>query len=242
MAHAFFLGIDAPENAPEDAPCTLALVEKSVVGADDEPTFRLHRIVQEAGAEADAVAAQVQDLLTERPYTARTAVIVNTRTGLGQQIRAALDALGLAPVAAMLTGSTGAVAGTTAQSGVVLAEHDALHKLSQVYHGGMLDLNGRDTEAASDLVHGLQSYQAALNDEEEDDDLPEAPQDEPQRVEAHAPVVTATALATWLAHERSFDPTEGLKAESPIRPGTPTDLDVPAPETRDAPETRGMAE
>jgi hypothetical protein len=232
MAHAFFLGIDAPE----DAPCTLALVEKSAGAADDERTFRLHRITQEDGAEADAVAAQVQDLLTERPYTARTAVIVNTRTDLGQAIQAALDDLGLAPVAAMLTGSTGAVADATAQRGVVLAEHDAIHKLSQVYHGGMFKLSGRDTEAASDLAHGLQSYQAALNEAEEDDDLPDAPQDAPQRVEAHAPVVTATALATWLAHERSFDPTEGLKAESPIRPGTPTDLDAPEPETREVAE------
>jgi hypothetical protein len=222
MAHAFFLGIDATEH--EGTPvCTLSLVEKAAGAAEDDTVFRLDRLQQRTEPDVEALVDDVQNLLAERPYTARTALVVNRRHALGQQIYEALQARGPAVTAVTLTGGMGATAGTTAESTVALSEYDAIRALSNHYHRGRFDLNGRNTDLASRLAHGLQSFEAAADDEAQQE-TPTDLQDQPNRAEAHDSVVTATALATWMANERSFDPTRHFKEEATVRPGRATDL------------------
>lgn len=212
MAHAFFLGVDAIDGEDDRAAeCTLALVEKTDEDGDDM-LYRVHRISQQSEPDAAAIADKVQELATDSPFIGRTMFVVNQRTSLGNTIFAELQDRGLAPVGALITGGMGAVAGTTDEVAVDVAEHDAVRRLASFYRDQKLQLDHLESEEASNLAHGLHSYDFSTPDES-GQEMPEEPSEEPARVEQHDTVVLSAALACWIGSERTFDPTSHLKED-----------------------------
>jgi len=221
MAYAFFLGIDVARTDSEDAGTVIcSLFEKSQ--QDDAPEYRLDSI-RSFGETADPeeIAEQLQGLLVEAPYTARTSFVVNRASPRGQAIFDALDGLGL-PVRAVTLTPSGSRAqhDSEAERDEGLAtdertmEQDVVAALAQVHRDRTLTIQHRETDEAAALARNLQHY-AALAVETRSGD--ETAHEEGAEEEGEAlptsfpPLVTSSALAVWFASQRSFDPTSRLK-------------------------------
>ena len=236
MAHAFFLGIDVARTDSEDAGTVIcSLLEKSQ--QDDTPEYRLDSIRSfDKTADPGEIAEQLQGLLVEAPYTARTSFVVNRASPRGQAIFDALDGLGL-PVRAVTMTPSGSRAqrDSEAQRDEGSAtdertmEQDVVAALAQIHRDRTLTIQHRETDEAATLARNLQHYAALAVDTRDGDEeaRDEAARDEAARDEAarddeseeegealptsFPPLVTSSALAVWFASQRSFDPASRLK-------------------------------
>jgi len=163
MAYAFFLGIDVARTDSEDAGTVIcSLFEKSQ--QDDAPEYRLDSIRSfDKTADPGEIAEQLQRLLVEAPYTARTSFVVNRASPRGQAIFDALDGLGL-PVRAVTMTPSGSRAqrDSEAQRDEGSAtdertmEQDVVAALAQVHRDRTLTIQHRETDEAATLARNLQ--------------------------------------------------------------------------------------
>lgn len=224
MAHAFFLGVDvANDDADVPGAVTLAVVEKEQ--ANGAASYRLDRITHEAESpDADALADRIQSLVAEAPYIGRTTIVVNRQTDDGAALVEHLEERGLAPVPAILTSGRGTAADDSGEESVHVAEADAVDTLATLYRDGRIDFPGAASEDASQLARGLQRVVERTDNEGSIDAGPAADASGPQRRDSFGTHVTSAALAAWLGTERSFDPSQHLKADPQTEPSTPDGL------------------
>ena len=217
MAYAFFLGIDVAsddEDAPDSVVCSL--LEKSQ--DDDATSYRLDSVrTFDAETRPEDIAEQLQSVVLDAPYTARTSFVVNRKPDRGAAVYDALDELGLPVRAVALTASgeeTARVPGSDDEERAT--EQEVVTVLAEAHRDGILTLQHRETKEATELARSLQHYAALAVDGADTEDAV-APNGENAENEGEAlPVsfralVTSTALATWFASQQSFDPTSRLK-------------------------------
>lgn len=216
MAHAFFLGIDVNSDGDE-APFDVnhAFVEKSTDESDGDTIYRLDRIRKHENVSSPAeMADQVQALVAERPYIGRTTIIVNRTPAFGADLFNALKERGLTPVGARLTeGSSTSVSGETDEIGVRLSGVDAVRTLADLYRDDSFVIEGQATETVSRVARDVQALAERLDEADGDEKALGATTAGPS-FDSEAIHVNSSALAVWLATERSFDPSQHLK-ESP---------------------------
>lgn len=239
MPYAFYLGIDATD---EPNVLTATLLEKAG-DYDEEPMYRVHRILHltddEAEQDAAAVASSLQSLIAETPYTGRTEIVVNERSDVGFDVLEALTDLGLTPIGITITGGDAATevasglartsgdADDEISSGMLVSEHVLVQALQELYRGGRLDMAEEEaTDHASRLAQGLQSYRARSTE------AGDALQDidaVPRRDADHAEYVLSAALAAWFAKQHTFNESERLSGDlPPIRSAKRPDQGLPA--------------
>ena len=232
MAYAFYLGLDA---VPEDG-TVLALVEKDAAeGAveREEATYQLRELRAFGDAEADDVAARVQDLMAETPYTGRTLVVINR--GADADVLEALEERGLTTIGVTVTGGdTPTQEGTgftleggddadVRDAGLYVSEGDLVVGLQDLRSVRRFDTGDANLENVDRLMEGLRTY-----------GLDEGARDataEPQRDARHSAHVLATALACWYGEQRSLDPTERLTGPPPPMGDAKELADAPDPES-----------
>lgn len=212
MAYEFILGVDI--GSAEGPPYTAAftLVEKS----DDETEgsrYRVDRLNEVDGFDnVEAVAEQVQSLLTQKTYVARTIPVINQTTEAGRRLRDALADRGVAPVGVTLSTGTTTVSGDRDEMNAAVSVRGAVDLLRTIYHDDRLDLQDqKDTEEASRLVRSIEWFSDSGTDESGAE----------HRVEMattpgegrYEPVMVSAMMACWLGEEQTFDPTERLKTE-----------------------------
>lgn len=215
MAYAFFLGVDVARTDSEDAGTVIcSLLEKSQ--QDDVPEYRLDSIRSfDAATDPGEITEELQELLVEAPYTARTSFVVNQTSSRGQAIYEALDEAGLPVRAVTLTPSD---AEADRDEGPVTdertMEQDVVAALAQVHRDGTLTIQHRETEEAATLARSLQHYAALAVDTRDGDETARengAEEEGEALPTSFPPLVTSSALAVWFASQRSFDPTSRLK-------------------------------
>lgn len=216
MAHAFFLGVDvSPEHGEPPFEVIHALVEKSKEASDAPSSYRLDHIREHDDvSSAEELADHVQGLVAEQPYIGRTTIIVNRSQGFGADVFEALKDRGLAPVGATLTeGGPGATPGDTDEMGVRLSGVEAVRTLADLYRDERFRIESQATEVVSRLARDVQALAERL-DEADGDARALGVETAGPSFDPDAVHVNSTALAVWLATERSFDPSKHLK-ESP---------------------------
>lgn len=217
MAYAFFLGIDVAsddEDAPDSVVCSL--LEKSQ--DNDATSYRLDS-VRRFGAEtrSEDIAEQLQSVVLDAPYTARTSFVVNRKPDRGAAVYDALDDLGLPVRAVALTASgeeTARALGSDDEERTT--EQEVVTVLAEAHRDGALTLQHRETKEATELARSLQQYAAlAVDGADMDDAVPANGENAENEGEAlpmsFRALVTSTALAAWFASQRSFDPASRLK-------------------------------
>jgi hypothetical protein len=222
MAHAFFLGVDFPdEDADGRVGATLTILEKEKEQADARASFRLDRARYHADAESvDALADRVQSLVADQPYIGRTSIVVNWGSTPGQALVEALSDRGLDPVAATLTAGSGSVPGERDEVGVSLGTADAVRTLAELYRDRRFGIDDHTSEAASALARGVQRAAEILDEADGNQSTPEASGSTLDALNDADPAVTSAALAAWVGTERSFDPSQHLKEDPQTgRPG-----------------------
>lgn len=214
MAHAFFLGIDVAPADGDDAPAvTHALFEKSKEDADERATYRLDRVRHHADVgSADDLADHLQGLVADQPYIGRTSLIVNRGSDFGEALVAALEDRGMDPVAATLTSGGGAVAGDPDEIGVHLGGDDVLRRFLNLHRDERLRLENHATETASRLARDVQALAEQLDEIDGDIEGLGEMQTDGLSFDPGATHITSAAIAVWLGSERSFDPSQRLKA------------------------------
>ena len=213
MAYEFILGVDVVESEADQLSLALAILEKEAGANDEAPRYRLELLEEESGFDdTDAVAERIQNLLTKKPYVARTVPIANRTTAYGQDVLAALSERGLAPVGATLSPGSTTMSGSRDEMNAVVSVRDAIDILQTLYHGGQLDtMPQQDTDEASRLVRGIERFGESGTDEMGEErrvDMAVSPDEGP-----YDAIVVSTALACWLGEEQTFDPTQHLKEE-----------------------------
>lgn len=221
MAHAFFLGVDFPDDSSDDGvDATLTIIEKEKEQSDAEAGFRLDHVRHHRDVDSlDALADHVQGLVAERPYIGRTSIVVNRAAASGEDLVDALSDRGLDPVAATLTEGSGSVPGERDEVGVSLGTADAVRTLAELYRDRRLGMNEHSTEAASELARGVQRASEVLDEVDGNQNSPEAAGATLDALNDASPAVTSAALAAWVGAERSFDPSQHLKEDPQNRLG-----------------------
>jgi len=215
MAHAFFLGVDLAED---DGSIETALTVFEKEDRADAPSrFRLDHARRRTADHPDDLAERLQSLVAGRPYTGRTNIVVNRSDAPGSALVDALTDRGLDPVAVTLTGGSGIVAGDSDEVGVTLGVADAVRTLAELYRDGRLVVEDHTTEAASRLARGLQRAAEVLDAADGDQDTPEAAGSTLEALDDVDTHVVSAALAAWCGTERSFDPSQHLKADPHTR-------------------------
>ncbi len=221
MAHAFFLGVDLAEEG-DAIEAVLTILEKDQEQTDADASYRLAHARDRTEASTDELAGHIQSLVAERPYIGRTNIVVNRSSAVGQALVDALKDRGLDPVAATLTGGSGAVPGETDEVGVNLGTIDAVRTLAELYRDGQFVIEDHSTEVASQLARGVQRAAEVLDEVDGNQDTPEASGATLDALGDADTPVTSAALAAWCGAERSFDPSQHLKEDPQTgRPGTP---------------------
>jgi len=215
MAHAFFLGVDLAED-DGSVEAILTVFEKEDQG-EAPSRFRLDHARRRPGESPDALADRLQSFVAERPYTGRTNIVVNRSVEPGAALIDALKDRGLDPLAVTLTGGSGTVAGEPDEVGVSLGVADAVRTLAELYRDGRLVVESHTTEAASQLARGLQRAAEVLDAADGDQDTPEAAGSTLDALDDGNAQVVSAALAAWCGTERSFDPSQHLKADPHTR-------------------------
>lgn len=215
MAHAFFLGVDLADTEPDESlTATLTILEKEKEQSDAEASYRLdHARKYTDVASAGDLADRIQGLVADQPYIGRTSIVVNRSRPAGQALVDALDERGLDAVAATLTEGSGAVPGGRDEVGVQLGTSDAVRTLAELYRDRRLGIDDHATEAASDLMRGVQRAAEMLDDADGNQDTPEASGSVLDVFNEAGLAVTSAALAAWVGAERSFDPSQHLKQD-----------------------------
>ena len=215
MAHAFFLGVELADTEPDESlTATLTILEKEKEQSDVEASYRLdHARKYTDVASAGDLADRIQSLVADQPYIGRTSIVVNRGRPAGQALVDALEERGLDAVAATLTKGSGAVPGGRDEVGVQLGTSDAVRTLAELYRDRRLGVDDHATEAASDLVRGVQRAAEMLDEADGNQDTPEASGSVLDVFNEAEPAVTSAALAAWVGAERSFDPTQHLKQD-----------------------------
>ena len=212
MAHSFFLGVDLVED-DSSFTATLAILEKEQDDTDAPAQFRLGRARQQTEASADALAGYLQGVVADRPYIGRTNIIVNQSAPGGAALVEALAGRGLDPIAAVLTGGSGAVPGETDEVAVRLGTTDAVRTLANLYRDGQFTVEDHTTEAGSQLARSVQRAAEALDAADGNQDTPAAAGNSLDALDAPDTYLTSAALAAWCGTERSFDPSQHLKED-----------------------------
>ncbi len=215
MAHAFFLGVDVPDDASDDGiDATLTILEKEKEQSDAHAAFRLDHVRHHRDVDSpEALADHVQGLVADRPYIGRTSIVVNRATGPGEKLVEALSDRGLDPVAATLTEGSGSVPGERDEVGVSLGTADAVRTLAELYRDRRLGIDDHSTEAASELARGVQRASEVLDEADGNQDTPEAAGSTLDTLNDASTSITSAALAAWVGAERSFDPSQHLKED-----------------------------
>lgn len=216
MAYEFFLGIDvADEQADEPGTVSLALIEKSQENADEASTYRLDSMEAYAGdADPDDIADHVQGLLASSPYTARTGLFVNRESQRGQAVYDALEERGLPVRAVTLTDDRHAAPPTLEGDDESVARRETVRAIATAHREGRVEIQHRETEAASILARRLQHFGALAVDGEAPEAMEGSETEEGETLPTRFDAVTSSAaLAVWFASQRSFDPTSHLKAD-----------------------------
>ena len=214
MAHAFFLGIDvAPAEGDGASDVTHALLEKAREHSDEPVTYRLNHIRHHTDVEAAGdLADHLQGLVADQPYIGRTSIIANRGSDFGEALVDALEGRGLDPVAATLTNGGGVAAGAPDEIGVRLGSGDVLRRVVDLYRDGQLHFESHATETASRLARDVQALSERLDEIDGDMEALGETDTEGVSVEPGDTHITSAALAVWLGAERSFDPSQRLKA------------------------------
>jgi hypothetical protein len=89
--------------------------------------------------------------------------------------------------------------------------------LAELYRDGRLVVESHTTEAASQLARGLQRAAEVLDAADGDQDTPEAAGSTLDALDDGNAQVVSAALAAWCGTERSFDPSQHLKADPHTR-------------------------
>ena len=219
MPYEFYLGIDTPSDdapSPEGKGLVVwTLLEKETpdVGAHDGEEPRYHvRLVQHGGAdlEPEALADRVQTYLTQDPYPGRTGIVVNRASKRGQAFYDAFAETGLSPIGVTVTTGKSAIEG---EDGIVVSERQLVARLDGLYHDGRLELPQENSEKASQIAQGLQSFRRAVGEEGSEgfvEDETSTP-----RAGEHDVHLLSAALAAFVGEERSFHPTEHLSGDAP---------------------------
>jgi len=225
MAYAFFLGVDvASDDADEPGAVVCSLLEKSDEKGDT--SYRLDSVrTFDADASPEDIAVQLQSVVLDAPYTARTSFVVNRKPDRGAAVYDALDDLGL-PVRAVALTATGEESAREPGSDTEerTTEQEVVTVLAEAHRDGTLTLQHRETKEATELARMLQHYAALAVDNADMDETTAANEEDADEEEGEAlptsfrALVTSTALATWFASQRSFDPTSRLK-ETPHTTG-----------------------
>lgn len=224
MAYAFFLGIDvASDDADEPGAVVCSLLEKS--DDDGATSYRLDSVrTFDAAASPEDIADELQSVVLDAPYTARTSFVVNRESGRGAKVYDALDDLGL-PVRAVALTATGDESTRELSSGAEerVTEQEVVTVLAEAHRDGALTLQHRETKEATELARTLQHYAAlAVDTADMDESVAANGEDTEEEGEAlptsFQALVTSAALASWFASQRSFDPTSRLK-ETPHTTG-----------------------
>lgn len=210
MAHSFFLGVDLVEDDPSFT-ATLAILEKEQDGTDAPAQFRLGRAREHTEESAEALAEYLQGVVADRPYIGRTNIVVNQSAPGGAALVDALAERGLDPIAAVLTGGSGAVPGETDEVAVHLGTIDAVRTLANLYRDGQFTVEDHTTEAGSQLARSVQRAAEALDAADGNQDTPAAAGNSLDTLNDPDTYLTSAALAAWCATERSFDPSQHLK-------------------------------
>lgn len=210
MAHSFFLGVDLVEDDPSFT-STLAILEKEQDGTDAPARFRLGRARDHTEASAGALAEYLQGVVADRPYIGRTNIIVNRSAPGGAALVDALTERGLDPIAAVLTGGSGAVPGEPDEVAVHLGTIDAVRTLANLYRDGQFTVEDHTTEAGSQLARSVQRAAEALDAADGNRDTPAAAGHSLDTLDDPDTYLISAALAAWCGTERSFDPSQHLK-------------------------------
>lgn len=222
MAYAFYVGIDVTD----DRKGVISLVEKASTGEDENVKYRIHRIDSiEDNQNDEQIAARVRDMIAESPYTGRTSVVVNKTTDPGQMVVNRLIQTGLTPIGVIISGGDSAaqtgtgMARTSAgvithdTSGFMVSEHVLVDCIERLYQEGRTELPREDSDSASLLSQGLQSYRARAHEAGE---ALEHISEEPRRDADHSEYVISAALACWYGEQQhSFDPAGSLEEFQP---------------------------
>lgn len=215
MAHAFFLGVDLEED-DGSVEAALTVVEKEAQ-ANASSRFRLDHARRRSLESPDALADQLQSLVAERPYTGRTNIVINQSAEPGSALVDALTNRGLDPIAVALTGGSNAGPGGSEEVDISLGVADAVRTLAELYRDGHLAIESHTTEAASSLARGVQRAVEVLDAADGNQDTPEAAGSTLDALNDADPHLTSAALAVWCGTERSFDPSQHLKADPHTR-------------------------
>ncbi len=214
MAHAFFLGVDVAPVEGDGAPdVTLALFEKTKENSDDPATYRLDHIRHHADIEsAGDLADHLQGLVADQPYIGRTSLIVNRSPDFGEVLVDALEDRGLDPVSATLTSGSGTAPGDPDEMGVHLGGGDVLRRFVDLRRDERLSFQSHATETASRLARDVQALSERLDEIDGDMEALGETQTDGLSFDPGDTHITSAALAVWLGSERSFDPSQHLKA------------------------------
>jgi hypothetical protein len=215
MDHAFFLGVDLAED-DGSVEAVLTVLEKERQ-ADAPSRFRLDHARRRSVGRPDDLADQIQSLVAERPYTGRTNIVVDRSAEPGSALVDALTNRGLDPIVVTLTGGGGAGASAPDEVGVSLGVADAVRTLAELYRDGRLRIEDHTTEAASTLARGVQRAAEVLDAADGNQDTPAAAGSTLEALDDVDPDVVSAALAAWCGTERSFDPSQHLKADPHTR-------------------------
>jgi hypothetical protein len=210
MAHSFFLGVDLVDDEPS-LEATLSILEKEQDGTDAPARFRLGRARQHTEASAEALAEYLQGVVADRPYIGRTNIIVNRSAPSGAALVDALTERGLDPIAAVLTGGSGAGAAEADETAVHLSTTDAVRTLADLYRDGRFTVEDHTTEAGSQLARSVQRAAEALDAADGNRDTPAAAGHSLDTLDDPDTYLISAALAAWCGTERSFDPSQHLK-------------------------------
>ncbi|MFO8098245.1 MAG: hypothetical protein R6T83_01325 [Salinibacter sp.] len=209
MAHAFFLGVDVHDAAPQEA--TFVLLEKEKNPDDETARYRLDHLRHvEALESVEVLADHLQGLVSEQPYIGRTSLIINRATDAGRTLVDALRDRGLDPVAATVTDGRGAPARERDEGGVHLDTVETVRALVELYRDDRFSVEEHSREGASRLARDLQHAFEVLDEAEGDQASGESMGDLQELRDAEPPL-TSAALAAWLGRERTFDPSKHLK-------------------------------
>lgn len=210
MAYQFVLGVDA-RSIDGDESAAISIVEKEKEGAGADHAYRLHRLTRRP-ADPEALTNHVQDLIAEKPFIGRTAVIVTRNDEIGQSVFDALDERGLAPVGATLSKGTGGAPGDRSDMNITVGVKGAIDALAELKQQGRFDASPvQESDALSDLVRAIRTFTDTSAEETGADqraDHATSPSDG-----TYDPLLMSTAVACWFSREQTFDPTQRLKDE-----------------------------
>lgn len=237
MPYAFYLGIAF--STDEDG--TLTLIEKTLGDQEigeaevaDEVRYHIRRMQGLSGKDAEQIAAHISSLLTEEEYVGRSAIALTVGTSRGEAVRDALLEEGLTPTAVVVTGESGAAAEPTGsafetpdghEDFVTISERSLVTRFDEMMHDAKVDAPNAPDAPYQALTSGLQAYRKRVGETGAEGAEPGSENfDEP----AQRSAVLSSAIAAWMADERTFDPTEHLtdiepttgEAKRDLRPDT----------------------